>query len=102
MKRMRYAIVEEDLGFFLGAFQKFGVFAKTDLFGLHKAFSFDTEKEANSFINEYLGRDRGDWSVVSIDTDDKYINVVDLLKSGYDRYTHQMIDGLTMPNIQVH
>jgi hypothetical protein len=99
---MRYAIAEEDLGFFLGAFQKFGVFAKTDVFRLHKAFGFDSEEDANVFINEYLGRDRGDWLVVSIDTDDKYINVVDLLKSGYDKYTHQMIDGLTMTNIQVH
>jgi hypothetical protein len=99
---MRYAIVDEDLGFFLGAFQKFGVFAKTDVFGLYKAFSFDTEKEANAFIDEYLGRDRGDWSVVSVDTKDKYINVVDLLKNGYDKYTHQMMDGLTMTNIQVH
>jgi hypothetical protein len=99
---MRYAIVEEDLGFFLGAFEKFGVFAKTDVFGLHKAFSFDSEREANRFIDEYLGRSRGDWAVVSIDTKDKYVNVVDLLKSGHDKYTHKMMDGLAMTNIQVH
>ena len=79
---MRYAIIEEDLGFFLGAFQKFGVFAKTDVFGLHKAFGFDSEEDADTFIDEYLGRDRGDWLVVGIDTSDKYIDIVDLIKSG--------------------
>lgn len=99
---MRYAIIEEDLGFFLGAFQKFGVFAKTDLFGLHKAYSFKTEEEANKFIGEYLGKDRGYWLVVSIDTDEKYIDVVDLLKSGYGKYTHNMVDSLPMTNQEVH
>lgn len=99
---MRYAIVEEDLGFFLGAFQKYGVFAKTDVFGLHKAFSFDTEEKANEFINEYLGRDRGDWLVVTIETNDKYIDIIDLLKSGYGKYTHQMIDAIPMINHQLH
>jgi hypothetical protein len=99
---MRYAIVEEDLGFFLGAFQKFGVFAKTDVFGLHKAFSFDSEEEANAFINEYLGRDRGVWSVVWIETNDKYIDIIDLLKSGYGKYTHQMMDGIAMISTSIH
>ena len=99
---MRYAIIEEDLGFFLGAFQKYGVFAKTDTFGLSKAFAFDEEKEANSFIDEYLGRDRGDWNVVGIETDDKHIDVVDLIKSGYEKYTHQMIDSLPMQSFEIH
>jgi len=99
---MRYAIIEEDLGFFLGAFQKYGVFAKTDVFGLHKAFGFDTDEEAQDFIDAYLGRDRGEWKVVGINTDDKYVDVVDLLKSGYSKYTYQMVDALPMTNFQVH
>lgn len=99
---MRYAVVEEELGFFLGAFQKFGVFAKTDVFGLNKAYSFRTEEEANEFIDEYLGRDRGDWFVVAINTDNKYIDVIDLLKNGYGKYTHNMMDNLSMTSMQVH
>lgn len=99
---MRYAIIEEDLGFFLGAYQKFGVFAKTDVFGIHKAYSFKTEKEANSFLNKSLGKDRGDWLVVGINTDEKYIDVVHLLKSGYGRYTHNMIDSLPMYSQEIH
>jgi hypothetical protein len=99
---MRYAIIEEDLGFFLGAFQKYGVFAKTDVFGLSKAYSFKTEDEANGFVEEYLGKDRGDWLIVGINTDEKYIDVVHLLKCGYDKYTHQMIDALPMISTLIH
>lgn len=99
---MKYVIVEENLGFFLGAFQKFGVFAKTDVFGLSKAYSFPTEEEAQEFIDEFLGRSRGDWKVLSVKTDDKYIDVVDLLKSGHEKYTHRMIDYLPMISTQMH
>jgi hypothetical protein len=99
---MRYAIIDKDLGFFLGAFQKYAVFAKTDVFGLHKAFGFSTKEEANRFINEYLGQDRGEWFVVGIDTNDEYIDVVDLLKSGYEDYTHDMIDSIPMTNVEIH
>jgi hypothetical protein len=99
---MRYTVIEEDLGFFLGAFQKFGVFAKTDVFGLSKAYSFHNEEEANEFIDEYLGRDRGDWKVVAIDTENKYIDVIDLLKNGYSKYTHNMADSIPMISSSIH
>lgn len=102
VKIMRYAIIEEDLGFFLGSFQKFGVFAKTDVFGLYKAYSFDSEEEARDFIKEYLGKDRGEWSVIGINTNEKYIDVVSLLKSGYGKYTHQMMDGIPMTSVEIH
>lgn len=99
---MRYTVIEEDLGFFLGAFQKFGVFAKTDVFGLSKAYSFRSEKEANEFIDEYLGRDRGDWKVLEVDTEDRYIDVVELLKRGYGEYTHNMMDSVPMISNNIH
>src|SRR6056300_1420736 len=99
---MKYAIIEEDLGFFLGSYEKYGIFAKTYALGLYKAYGFDTERDAKKFINRSLGKDRGEWLVVSIDTEDKYIDVVDLVKSGYGDYTHNMIDNIPMTNFQVH
>lgn len=99
---MRYAIIEEELGFFLGAYEKFGVFAKTDIFGLDKAYGFESREDADEFIDEYLGRDRGDWFVVEINTDNKYIDVIELLKSGYGEYTHSMADNLPMTNFEIH
>lgn len=99
---MRYAIIEEDLGFFLGSYQKYGIFAKTDVLGITKAYTFASKKEAEEYIDDYLGRDRGDWKVLSIKAKDKYTDVVDLIKEGYGKYTHTMIDSLPMESTAIH
>jgi hypothetical protein len=99
---VKYVIIEEDLGFFLGSFQKFGLFAKNDVLGISKAITFDSEQEANDYINEYLGRERGDWKIVTIDTNETYVSVVDLIKNGYEKYTHKMVDSLPMVSTQIH
>lgn len=99
---MKYAIAEEELGFFLGAFQKFGIFAKNDVLGLSKAIAFDTKEEANDYIDEYLGRDRGDWNVVPVDTKGEYVDAIYLIKNGYHQYTHKMMDALPMTSTLIH
>ena len=85
---MRYTIVEEDLGFFLGALKNYGIFAKNDIFGLSKAFSFETRQDAEEFIE--------------IETDEKYIDVTDLLRRGYSKYTHGMMDSIEMISTEIH
>jgi hypothetical protein len=99
---MKYAIAEEDLGFFLGAFQKYGIFAKNDVIGLSKAIAFDTEDEANLYIDDFLGRDRGDWKVIPVETNEEYVSVVYLVKNGYGKYTHKMIDFIPMTSTTMH
>lgn len=99
---MKYAIIEEDLGFFLGAHQKYGIFAGNDSFGIPKAYAFTSEEEAEEYIKEFLGPHRGEWKIVGIETKDKYIHVVDLIKEGYSKYTHNMIEGLPMISTQIH
>lgn len=99
---MRYTIAEEELGFFLGAYEKYGVFAKTDVFGISKAFSFDTKEQAEEFILECLNGKSKNWKILEVSTKDKYVDVIDLLKSGYDKYTHQMMDNLPVPCETIH
>lgn len=99
---MRYTIAEEELGFFLGSYEKYGVFAKTDVFGISKAFSFDTKKEAEEFLLEFLNAETKKWKILEVDAPDKYVNVVDLIKSGYDKYTHKMMDNLEVPSDAIH
>jgi len=95
---MKYAIVEERLGFFLGSYERYGLFAATDPSGIPKAYGFSSEKAAAKYIKEFLDPQKGNWKVVSIDTDseDEYIDVIDLIKSGYSKYTHNMAMGLPM------
>ncbi len=99
---MRYTIAEEDLGFFLGAFKNHGVFAKNDVFGLSKAFSFETKRDAQEFIDEYMNGDEKNFFVIEIATNDKYIDVTELLKNGYAKYTHAMIDSIQMISTEIH
>ena len=58
---MRYIVAEEELGVFLGAFKNHGVFAKTDIFGISKAFSFNTKEDAKEFIDDYAGEKKDTW-----------------------------------------
>lgn len=99
---MRYTIAEENLGFFLGAFKNHGVFAKNDIFGLSKAFSFDTKQDAEDFINEYMHPSKKNFFVIEIETNEKYIDVTELLKNGYAKYTHCMIDSIPMISTEIH
>tara|TARA_B110000977_G_scaffold201814_1_gene298898 strand:+ start:3624 stop:3923 length:300 start_codon:yes stop_codon:yes gene_type:complete len=99
---MRYTIAEENLGFFLGAFKNQGVFAKTDVFGLSKAISFSTKEEAEEFIDDHMYKAKEEWLVIGIETDSKFVHVVDLLKNGYHQYTHNMVDSIEMSSTEIH
>lgn len=101
---MKYAIVEERLGFFLGSYEKYGLFAATDPSGIPKAYGFSSEKDATEYIKEFLNPRKGNWKVVSVETDnnDNYIDVIDLIKGGYSEYTHNMAMGLPMQSLAIH
>lgn len=99
---MRYTIAEEDLGFFLGVFKKYGVFAKNDVFGLSKVFSFETRQDAEEFIDEYMDESKKNFFIIEIETDEKYIDVTDLLRRGYSKYTHGMMDSIEMISTEIH
>ena len=78
------------------------MFAKTDVFGISKAFSFDTKKEAEEFLLEFSNAETKKWKILEVDTQDKYVDVVDLIKSGYNEYTHKMMDNLEVPSYAIH
>jgi hypothetical protein len=99
---MRYTIVEEDLGFFLGALKNYGIFAKNDIFGLSKAFSFETRQDAEEFIADWMDTNEKDFLIIEIETDEKYIDVTDLLRRGYSKYTHGMMDSIEMISTEIH
>ena len=99
---MRYLIIEEDLGFFLGVVNSYGIWAKNDIFGLPKAYSFASKKLAKRFITEVMGSEMSDYKIVAINSEDKYIHAVDLIKSGYGNHTHLMLDAIPMLNETVH
>jgi hypothetical protein len=97
---MRYVILDRKEGVFLGTHVDesldpegvvFVLWSKDNVFSCHKAYSFENKSEATIFAETTLKR----WplaQVASVKTEDKYVDVIDLLKSGYGKYTHDMID----------
>ena len=99
---MRYVILDPEAGVFLGTHKTkmYGpagatvpLWSATNFFQLTKAFSFDSKKDAMLYIRTFLS-DRPDIFVGEVNSKDKYVDLVDLLKSGYELFTFDMIDGL--------
>ena len=49
-----------------------------------------------------MGSEMSDYKIVAINSEDKYIHAVDLIKSGYGNHTHLMLDAIPMLNETVH
>jgi hypothetical protein len=117
---MRYLIISETGGFFLGAqasyvFESlfgnadtssknktYAIFAKENPFGISSAASFSSKEDAEYYMNNYLSKIHEDLKIVSVETDRKHISATELIKSGFGDYTHDMMDNLPMISDEVH
>lgn len=99
---MRYIVVDEVRGVFLGSFNQYALFAKNDILGSTKAFSFDTRDEAEEYIENVLKNKNADCKVIEVDAKNKYVRVEDIVKQGYGRYTHYLVDNLPMQSDSFH
>jgi hypothetical protein len=112
---MRFLIVSEKHGFFLGVQPNavFGsllgekessyvIFAKENPYQIVAAVSFEHEAQAQYYIDAYLNKIYDDLKIVSLNTSHKHVNVVDLIKAGFESYTHSMMDSLPMLSETIH
>ena len=108
---MRYLIVDEEMGVFLGTHRMpaglnegriFRIFSENDMFGLSRAFAFDNKREAFVYMQTFLLQDYPYCRVVEIEGEGQYVDVIDLIKAGYSRYTDGMMDSLPMLNETIH
>lgn len=108
---MRFMIADEEEGLFLGTYinsmaedkpRMSAIFARTDIFGIRKATSFETQEDAQLYIDEFLSKRYDNLLVIVMHTDEKYIDVVDIIKAGHERYTHLMMDNIPMQSELIH
>jgi hypothetical protein len=104
---MRYLIVEKENGIFLGMLKHMALFSKTNMFPIKSAISFDSEKEAEMFANSLHAmfsdvEENMKFGVISIDANDRYVHLYDILKAGYANYAHGMMHSLYMPSDEIH
>jgi len=107
---LRYIIIDKNQGVFLGTHLDtsedpdgvvYVLWSKDNFFSCSKAYSFDNVTDARLFADTTLRR----WpmtSVAKIDTNEKYVDVIDLLKAGFGPYTHDMINCIPMANESIH
>lgn len=101
MKKRAIAI-NPDKGIFLGSVAGYAVFSKTDPIGISKAYGFDTPDDARDFFERALPSFANTMFYPVIETNDDYVSCVDIIKQGYEMYTHNMIDYLDMPSSSIH
>lgn len=108
MKKKRYIILDELRGVFLGTFnaadinpemfdgtsdKTYACFASYNPFELTTVCSFDSEVVAQMYINDvFPPNKRFNLSIVSVESDSEYPHVVEIIKAGFERYTHDMTD----------
>jgi len=99
---MRYLIVEKELGLFLGVYQNIFIFAKTNVFPIVKAPGFNSVEDAEYYIAKYFPKENKTYGVIDVETNDKYVNIIDVIKSGYKEYTYNLIDFIPMLSGAIH
>lgn len=96
---MKYLIICEDRGVFLGTYEKYGFFSNLEDFGCYKAPVFDKKEEAEIYAKKFLDTDKEyEYIFPEFETEEKYVSCVDIIKKGYGDYTGEMIGNL--PNYE--
>lgn len=98
----RYLLINKEMGVFLGTYLKFVLFSKTGAPDIVKAYSFKDEESAIKFAKIGTEMNEEEYFVAPIESDDKYVHVVDLIKAGYGDHVYGMIDNIEMISYQVH
>lgn len=107
---MRYVICDDREGVFLGTHVDttedpegivYVLWSRDNVFNCSKAYSFENKEDAIIFTETTLRR----WPKAQVKlvlSEEKYVDIVDLIKCGLADYTHDMIDCLPMPSEQIH
>lgn len=106
MNKLRYIIVDEEMGVFLGTYdaeqlgiegdhRMYACFAENNPFGLTTACSFKTMRIAEHFINDMFPKKKqGSLLALPVQTDTEFPSVVDMIKSGYVDHCGDMLDQM--------
>lgn len=115
----KYIIIDPEDGVFLGTTGRaaaeayidvpqgarvIALFSNNNIFDLTKAAAFLSEKDAKDYMHAYIKRPYSDAFIADVESSSKdpYVDVVDIIKSGYGEYVEDMIDAMPMPSQYYH
>lgn len=116
---MKYIIIDPQEGVFLGTAKNseldmirgvpagvkiLALFSSHNVFDITKAVSFNSKTEASEYLSTYIRRGCPNAFVAAIDVPEteEFVDVIDIIKSGYGKYTSEMVDALPMINKSIH
>lgn len=115
----KYVIIDPEDGVFLGTTGRdvaeafidipkgarvIALFSNNNIFDLTKAAAFFSERDADEYMRAYIKRQSSKAFVAKVESNSKepYVDVIDLIKSGYGEYVWDMIDAMPMNNQNIH
>lgn len=125
MKKERYIIIDESRGVFLGSYSTsifdnqpeldndiydtddkikiYSLFANNNPFEVAYAPTFDSLKDANGYIKKYMTNLKfGNLYAVAVETEDDYASLVEIIKSGHEKHTYNMLNTLFQKTSILH
>jgi hypothetical protein len=122
----KYILIDEKLGVFLGSYsmqdlipprlilegkenmlerytREYALFAAQNPFGIYEPEAFDTKDDAEHYLKEQF-TNYSDLNVFTapVESTGEDVCLIDLIKSGYEKYTHDMLMGMPVANDTVH
>jgi hypothetical protein len=98
----RYLLIDKKLGVFLGTYLKFALFAANEGLDIVKAYTFETETDVHKFVETNTGLKEDEYFIAPIETKEKYVTIIELIKAGYGEHIHNMINNLQMLSYSEH
>lgn len=101
---IKYVVCHEKHGVFLANVSGVALFSRNEFFYLDKAFLFDKEQDAKDYVAGRLKKEEDEFIYLSIDAkkDQTFVDVVDLIKQGYEKHTGNMLHGMPMISEALH
>ena len=105
---MRYIIIDPKEGVFLGTRERpdtgdYGMlFSRNNMFEITKATAWDNRAGAEKYLNRYVKQFCPFSYVVEIDSNEDYVDIVDIIRSGYGDCAHDMMNFIPMYSDSIH
>jgi len=105
---MRYIIIDPKDGVFLGTAQipETGdyrmLFSANNIYEITKSTAWTSREDAEHYMQKYVKKFCPFSYVVEIDCNEDFADVVDIVKSGYGEFTHDMLDFMPLYSELIH
>jgi len=97
-----YIAVHKEKGIYLGIFAGFYLFSNSEVAFSSKAIRFNSKEEISDFFGTSKIADEVKAIKVQTKETGDYVDVIDIIKSGYTKHTDTMVANIPMENETIH